>query len=289
MKRLPAGCAAIAAIAAVLIPPAPAGATPAPGGYRHYVALGDSFAAAPLVPTQNGGSPICLQSVDNGYPAQLANRLGIRSFRNATCSGAKAQELGTPGPAWGRGVTPQYQALSLDTDLVTVTIGANDAGLFTDLMSCVSLQPGRGCVDRFTAGGADRLARKVEAAGAAVGVALAEIHRRAPRARIVVTSYGKYLRPGGCPTLAAPIQPRDADYLQATVDRLGDLIAAQAAAHQAAFVDLRTASRGHDSCAAADVRWIEPAIPAAPAAPFHPNARGGAAYAALIAAALQPA
>lgn len=279
--------AAAATVATTLL--TPLSATAAPSGYDDYVALGDSFAAGPLVPTQNGEAGTCLQSTDNGYPAQLATALGVRNFRNVTCSGAKAQEFGQAGPGWGRGKTPQYDALSADTDLVTLTIGANDAGLFQDLIGCLNPLPdntARACVDRFTAGVVDQLAAKVDAAAPIIGGALDEIARRAPHARIVITSYADYLRPGGCPSLAAPITTRDADYLQTTIDRLGDRIAEQAAARGATFVDLRPAGLGHDSCAAPEERWIEPLVPASGAAPFHPNARGGQAIAAEIANAL---
>lgn len=277
---------ATATVATTFLTPAHAGAAPA---YAEYVALGDSFAAGPFVPVQNSAAATCLQSVDNGYPARLAAILGVRSFRNISCSGAKAQDFDKPGSGWGRSGTAQYDALTAETDLVTLTIGANDAGLFQDLLGCLNPLPEQyasPCVDRFTAGGADRLAAKVDASAAIIGSTLDEIARRAPRARIAITSYGKYLPPGGCLTATTPIQPRDADYLQTTIDRLGDRIAEQAAAHGATFVDLRAASLGHDACAAAAERWIEPLTPASPAAPFHPNARGGQAFAGLIAAAL---
>ncbi|MGW4533472.1 SGNH/GDSL hydrolase family protein [Nocardia sp. NPDC004340] len=287
MRSALTGLAAAAAFATMLTTPAAADASPQ--SYEEYVALGDSFAAGPLVPAQGGDSASCLRSVDNGYPARLAATLGIRNFRNVTCSGAKAQDFDKAGPGWGRGATPQYDALSASTDLVTLTIGANDAGLFQDLIGCLNPAPdnaARACVDRFTGGGVDQLADKVDAAASTIGATLDEIARRAPRARVMITSYGQYLRPGGCPDLAAPITARDADYLQTTIDRLGDRIAEQAAAHNATFVDLRRASLGHDSCAAPQDRWIEPLLPASPAAPFHPNARGGQAFATLIAEAL---
>ncbi|MGW2661584.1 SGNH/GDSL hydrolase family protein [Nocardia tengchongensis] len=288
MRSALTGSAAVAATLATMLM-TPVAADAAPKEYVEYVALGDSFAAGPLVPAQNGDSASCLQSVDNGYPARLAATLGVRNFRNVTCSGAKAQDFDKAGPSWGRGATPQYDALSANTDLVTLTIGANDAGLFQDLIGCLNPVPQnttRACVDRFTGGGGDQLADKVDAAAATIGATLDEIARRAPRARIMITSYGEYLRPGGCPDLATPITARDADYLQTTIDRLGDRIAEQAATHGATFVDLRAASIGHDACAAPQDRWIEPLAPAAPAAPFHPNARGGQAFASLIAEAL---
>ena len=43
--------------------------------------------------------------------------------------------------------------------------------------------------------------------------------------------------------------------------------------------------RGRDACRSSSTRWVEPLVPGNTAAPFHPNARGMAAFAPLVAAA----
>ncbi|HWM73940.1 MAG TPA: GDSL-type esterase/lipase family protein, partial [Nocardioides sp.] len=102
--------------------------------------------------------------------------------------------------------------------------------------------------------------------------------------KILVTGYGTYVRPNGCYPLI-PVWAVDANYLQATIDRLNAMLAAQSAAHGAQYVDLRTPSIGHDACAPVSQRWLEGLIPSSVAAPLHPSARGMAAFGTIVAAA----
>ncbi|MFG1910908.1 GDSL-type esterase/lipase family protein [Kribbella sp. NPDC048928] len=157
-------------------------------------------------------------------------------------------------------------------DVAAVAIGGNDTGLVVAALSCINLLPppaGTSCKARYTAGGTDQLAAWIAATAAPFGAALDEIHRRAPHARILVTGYGTYIRPNGCyPQI--PVWPTDANYLQSTIDGLNAMLATQAAAHGAHYVDLRTPSIGHDACAPIGQRWLEGLIPASAAAPYTP-------------------
>lgn len=184
-------------------------------------------------------------------------------------------------------IAPQYDALTSSTDLVTVAIGGNDAGLVAAALSCVNAFPepfGSSCKDRYTAGGHDQIAEQIDAVGPSVGKALDEVHRRSPHATVLVTGYGTYVQPGGCYPLV-PAWPRDADYIQASVDHLNAMLATQAAAHGASYVDLRTPSIGHDSCADSSTRWLEGLFPGSAAAPLHPSELGMANFGRLVAAA----
>jgi hypothetical protein len=67
---------------------------------------------------------------------------------------------------------------------------------------------------------------------------------------------------------------------------LNTMIAQQAAAAGATYVDTYTPSIGRDGCASSGRRWVEPLIPGSPAAPFHPNARGMQGQADAVLAAL---
>src|SRR5688572_4191049 len=94
MRRLIALLTALAVVLAVSpLTPANADADP-----PVYVALGDSFAAGPLIPLQelNG----CLRSTNN-YAKLLAARLGAE-LRDATCSGADTDDMTN-----AQGVFPQ--------------------------------------------------------------------------------------------------------------------------------------------------------------------------------------
>jgi lysophospholipase L1-like esterase len=245
-----------------------------------YVALGDSSAAGPLIPPQVDLP--CLRSGVN-YPHVAAAALGAR-LTDVTCSGAVIPDFS--GRQFGF-EPPQYDALKPSTDVVTVAIGGNDTGLVAAALSCINLLPepaGTSCKARFTAGGTDQLAARIAATAPAFGQALDRIRQLAPNARILVTGYGTYVRPNGCYPII-PVWPADANYLQATIDRLNAMLAAQAAAHGAHYVDLRTPSINHDACAPISQRWLEGLIPTAVAAPLHPNARVMAAFGQLVATA----
>ncbi|GAB2567440.1 SGNH/GDSL hydrolase family protein [Kribbella endophytica] len=243
-----------------------------------YVALGDSSAAGPLILPQIDLA--CLRSSAN-YPHVAAKALGAK-LTDVTCSGAVIPDF--TGKQFGF-VPPQFRSLSASTDVVTVAIGGNDTGLVTAALSCINLLPppaGTSCKSRFTAGGKDQLAARITATAPAFGQALANIRQLAPNAKVLVTGYGTYVRPNGCwPTV--PVWAVDANYLQATIDRLNQMLATQAAAHGAQYVDLRTPSIGHDACAPLGHRWLEGLVPSSIAAPLHPSAQGMSAFGGIVA------
>ena len=85
-----------------------------------------------------------------------------------------------------------------------------------------------------------------------------------------------------------PIAPDDVPYLRAKEKELNAMLATQAAAAGATYVDVYGPSIGHDACQLPGVRWVEPLIPLAPAAPVHPNALGMRGMADALLAALAP-
>ncbi|WP_372351194.1 SGNH/GDSL hydrolase family protein [Streptomyces sp. KL116D] len=273
---------AVAALGASLSTPAAA----APSADREvYVALGDSMASGPLVPPITG--PIACGRSERNYAHLLAAKLQVDAFRDVTCSGADTQDMTHPQPLSVGGIdagtaAPQFDALSADTTLVTLTIGGNDVGLVGVAQDCLQLNPfADPCKDEFVKDGVDQVAQRIAALGPKLDAVLDEIHARSPQARVLVTGYGDYIKPGGC-WPRVPVLGKDADWLQGSVDGMNSVIAAQAAANNAEYVDVRTPSKGHDSCQSASVRWVEGYIPGNLAAPLHPNAAGEAAYADIV-------
>lgn len=249
-----------------------------------YVALGDSAAAGPLIPNQDPAL-WCLRS-DQNYPQVAAKLLGAR-LTDVTCSGAKTDDFAVRQFGF---VAPQYDALKPSTDLVSLTIGANDIGLFQTALSCINLLPepaGLSCKDRYTAGGADQLAAAVDAWAPEFGAALDEIKRRSPNAKLLVTGYGTYIRPGGCYP-RQPVWGRDADYLQSVMNRISATARSEASKRGATFVDFAAVTVGHDICAEPADRYLEGLIPTTIAAPLHPNAAGMKAFGTTVASAVRP-
>jgi lysophospholipase L1-like esterase len=254
-----------------------------------YVALGDSFAAGPLIPPQNQLDP-CLRSTVN-YPHKLAEALRVKTFRDVTCSSAETKHiLTTPQPTYlpGQPARPiQLDAVSETTTLVTVTIGANDIGLAGTALTCLNVAPeplGVSCKDRLTRGGVDRGREAVDAVAPRLADTLDAIHRKAPHARIVITSYANYIRPGGCYPLQ-PIWARDATYMQGLVNRLGEVTARVAEDHDAEYVDFIEPGRGHDGCDLTR-NWVTAVVPGTTLGlvPLHPTALGEANFARILAA-----
>ncbi|MBT1254203.1 SGNH/GDSL hydrolase family protein [Rhodococcus erythropolis] len=252
-----------------------------------YVALGDSAAAGPLVTEQDSSAPGCLRSLDN-YPSVVAQRLGAH-LTDVTCSSARSANVtDTAQSTFSGQVPPQETALGPDTDLVTITIGANDISLFPTVLSCVNPLPeptGTSCRDKFTAGGVDQQRQLVENASAGWSSMLESVRDRAPSARIVVIGYGTYIAADGCPG-TQPFWPRDADYLQSVIDYGNTVMAATAARHGVEYIDITEATAGHDICTDPATAYYTGIVPTQPAVPLHPTAAGMQAIGKTVADAL---
>lgn len=252
---------------------------------ERYVALGDSMASGPLIPDITG--PVACARSTHNYGHELARTLGVADYRDVTCSGAATKHMTEPqelklGDVPAGTAAPQLDALGQDTTLVTLTIGGNDTGLVGVAQNCFQLDPrGARCQDEYTENGVDTVARRIEEFGPKLDAVLDGIEQRAPRASVLVTGYGDYVKPGGCwPKVA--VLPSDADWLQGSVNHMNRVIADRADAHGAAYVDVFTPSRGHDACQAPKDKWVEGFVPTSLAAPLHPNRQGEENYARII-------
>jgi lysophospholipase L1-like esterase len=255
-----------------------------------YVALGDSFTAAPLA--GGLGKPVgCLRSVKD-YPSLVAAALGRSvSLVNASCYGASTGDLSHAQHTAGQTNPAQLSALAGADRLVTVQIGGDDIGFGKIASTCGALSltspTGDPCQRHYTRGGSDQLARAVARTAPEVAAALAAIRARAPHARVLVVGYPDLLpvRGNGCwPEVT--IARGDLPYLRGVETGLNTVLAA--AAHRAGdtFVDTYTPSIGHDACQHRGTKWVEGLIPTSAAVPMHPNALGEQAMAREIEAAL---
>jgi lysophospholipase L1-like esterase len=251
-----AALAAAGVVVAVQLRGSAPAAAPGPAPVD-YVALGDSFSAGPLIPDARSDPAGCFRSTNN-YPAYLAGFLGVRTYRDVTCSGARTRELHRPQRmAFGQTAPPQLDALSDGTDLVTIGIGGNDFGLFRSILgTCAALRNrdpgGAPCRETFTRriGGQQvdtkvRDARRVEDQ---VVRALRAVSRRAPDAEVYVVGYPRLL-PERDRCASVPFAAGDYVWGRRVARLLNASLRGAAERAGATFVDLYPASRGHDACA----------------------------------------
>ena len=229
-----------------------------------YVALGDSYSAGPLVTTVRSDPSGCVRSTDN-YPAFLAGWLDVETYTDVTCSAADTRDLTRRQRTIdGKTVAPQLDALSAETDLVTLGIGGNDFGIFSSLV---------GCVDDCSAQMQQRLLRDAERVEARVRKVVRAISKRAPEAQVYVVGYPQVL-PEGESCRAVPLTLAQLDTAARIAQRLNMSLDAGAEAGNASYVDVGPASEGHDVCAG-KAAWINgPEMRLGIAAPFHPVLEG---------------
>lgn len=215
--------------------------------YDRYVALGDSYTAAPGTGSVTG-SLSCSQSVEN-YPHLVAAKLGSTRFLDNSCSGATTRAL-TKGQF--DGVTPQLDGLDDRTQLVTLGMGGNDAGIFSTLIyrcTVLALKDPEGSPCATAIGPVDgtTMTRSLDIARTAVSRALRKIAKRAPHARIVLVGYPQIIPASGtCSKL--PIAAGDYPWAHSVVKALDDGLRTVAKKAGVTYIDMLGPSAGHDIC-----------------------------------------
>jgi lysophospholipase L1-like esterase len=269
-RRFAATVAAVAAAAGVVAAAPSSQATTSP---LRYVALGDSYSAASgVVPPDPTASPFCLRSTRN-YPHVIAGRTGAR-LTDVTCGGAETRHYFT---AQYQGVPPQLNAVKPDTQLITMTIGGNDSGVFINsIVECGAAglsTAGRGspCKDRYGSSFEDTVRTKTYPS---LVQALKAVRAKAPQARVAILGY-PWILPAtvGCFD-KMPVAEGDVPYLRHLQATLNDAVQRAAAATGASYVNLESVSNGHDACQPIGVRWVEPVLQGTNPVIVHPNALG---------------
>jgi lysophospholipase L1-like esterase len=260
----------IAALLAIVLAAPAAQATVSP---LRYVALGDSYSAASgVLPPDPAAPPECLRSILN-YPHVIAGSTGA-ALTDVTCGAADTNDF---FESQYYGVPPQLDALSSDTQLVTMTIGGNDSNVFIEtILTCgslgvLSLGQGSPCKDQYGSSFEDTIRNTTYPS---LVRALQAVRTAAPRARVAILGY-PWIMPasGGCFD-KMPIASGDVPYVHGIQATLNDAVRRAAAATGATYVNLNTASLGHDACQPIGVRWVEPVLQGTNAVIVHPNALG---------------
>ncbi|MEU8694336.1 SGNH/GDSL hydrolase family protein [Streptomyces sp. NPDC048665] len=270
LRRVVAAASALAGTLALGLTAAPAqAATP-----LNYAALGDSYSAASGVLPVDLGNLLCLRSTAN-YPHVLAARAGAR-LTDVTCGAAQTKDFTA---SQYPGVAPQADAVTSDTDLVTLTIGGNDNGTFINaVLDCGTagvLSGGKGspCEDRYGTSFEDAIDADTYPA---LKSALGAVRAKAPDARVAVLGYPWITPATADPSCFArlPIAEGDVPYLHAIQAHLNAVVERAAEESGATYLDFSQASAGHDACKPIGTRWIEPLLFGTNIVPVHPNALG---------------
>lgn len=273
------------AIASTLLLAACTGSTPEPvpsvPAKVSYVALGDSAVAGAGIGTPSGP---CLRS-DANYPSLVARSLGLDAdqLTDVSCPGATTKDvlLGRQQPTV---LPPQVDAVGPETDVVTISIGGNDAGYIPSLFGYCYARPAS--APETCQATTDRLPAALDGIRSDVTEVLDEIQRRAPDALVVLVSYLRLMPDDGtCPPEQVPVTPAE---LRAGAAAEGSLETAMRGAAEdagASYLSMRRASVGHDACADPAEAWVS-GITAEPGdgSALHPRATGMQA----VATALEP-
>jgi lysophospholipase L1-like esterase len=259
-----------------LVPGTAVGAQP-----LQYVAVGDSYAAGPLIPNQSLSPLGCLRS-DHNYAHLSASALGL-SLTDVSCSGATTANITQP-QSTTIGTNPaQDSALGSATNVVSLQMGGNDIGFTSILESCATVWPfGSPCKNKYDPNGQDQLLARINATAPKVAAGIQTIKALAPHAAVFVVGYGDILPSSGIGCW--PVMPfafGDVPYLNTTELELNAMLASVASAHGATYVDTYTPSKAHNACTGS-ARWIEPIVPTTAAAPVHPNALGMQNFATVV-------
>ena len=247
-----------------------------------YVALGSSMAAGPGIRPSADGAPFRAGRSARNYPHLVAEQLGL-DLVDVTYSGATTANVLTDPQ---NGAPPQVDALDGSEDLVTVTIGGNDAGYVPLLMAAglpriVRSLPLLGGVVREMLDPTARDRALVEIAESLKEVGRT-LRQRSPSAQVLFVDYLTLLPPAG--TAAPPLSDVDVALGRRIADTLERLTGEAAADTGCAWVRVAEASREHHAWSL--LPWTTKfglPLPGRPA-PLHPNAEGMRAVADLVVA-----
>jgi lysophospholipase L1-like esterase len=214
------------------------------------------------------------------YPRQLHVRAAILlTFR--ACSGAVAANITTSSRY---GEVPQDQWVDARTNLITISIGGNDAGFATVVPACL--------LDLLPCTPSDPLVslRITHLATVLPGVFEA-LKQRAPHSLILVLGY-----PDIFPSVLADSQSCDLltffkhgighttlAGLRGVAHELDEVIAAAARSAGVEYVNIESSFAGHELCTAQP--WVN-GLELPYSGSFHPNALGQRELAALVSAAI---
>jgi lysophospholipase L1-like esterase len=224
-------------------------------GAIDYVALGDSYSSGLGSGSYDSSSGDCDRS-SKAYPALWAAAHRPSTFSFEACSGARTGDV----------VSRQLGALSASTDLVSITIGGNDAGFSSVMTTCVlqsdskclsAIDSARSYVDNTLPGELDTV--------------YGDIRAKAPSAHVVALGYPEFYQLNGDCILGLSETKRAA--INAAADELDSVISKRAADHGFAHPSVTGAFAGHEICSSGTA-WLHSVNVLDLDEAYHPTADG---------------
>ncbi len=217
-----------------------------------YVAMGSSFAAGPGVTNVAEGSPQrCGRSSDN-YAHQIARRFEL-DLVDVSCSGAKTADILEASET----LPAQIEAVSADTQLVTITIGGNDLGYIGGLMaaSCAEHEitsPNSGARKCWPIAEAPSEAdyKKTEASMMEIAQ---QIKQRAPNAVLIFVDYATVIPDNDICTVA-PLSDDAAQSARNIARNLEAITDRVATNSNALIIKASVLTKQHNTCSA--IPWM---------------------------------
>ncbi|MFE2495256.1 SGNH/GDSL hydrolase family protein [Streptomyces scopuliridis] len=219
-----------------------------------YVALGDSYSSGVGSGSYDSASGSCKRT-PKAYPALWAAANAPASFAFTACSGARTGDV----------TANQLGPLNSGTDLVSISIGGNDAG-FADVMTTCALQSEATCLNRV----AQARAFVDSTLPGNLNSVYTAIRSKAPSARVVVLGYPRFYQLNG--TCVAGLSEKERAAINGASDYLNAATAKRAADYGFAFADVAGAFTGHEICSGSawlhSVNWLDIGES------YHPTAAG---------------
>jgi lysophospholipase L1-like esterase len=213
-----------------------------------YAALGDSGSAGTGAPPYDQSAGSCQRAAASWTRRLARDSDQITSIDHRACGGATVLQLVAP---W----TERHQPAQIPADpdpsvrLVTLTIGGNDVGFGTLVLSCVLAT----CIPPDAP---DLVSKLQQLQRSLVDDIYPELRRAYPRARIAHLGYS-YLTPPTAAPIGCPwLEGTDQAAATALVDAIDATIEAAADQAGVTYVDTKDVLAGHELCSADP--WVVP-------------------------------
>jgi lysophospholipase L1-like esterase len=219
----------------------------------NYVALGDSYSSG--TGTRDYSLDSTCQRGPYAYPALIQADRPNTNLTFVACSGAKTTDV----------LNNQVQYLNSSTNIVTITIGGNDAGFSSVITQCALPWPWS-CDSNIT--NAQNYIRNT--LPGALNNVYSQIKTRAPNATVVVLGYPRLFMGVDC-NAGTFFSTDEMTKLNATADLLASVESARAAAYGFTFKDAIPAFTGHAVCSSSE--WLN-GLSNPTSDSYHPNRSG---------------